>query len=147
MVPWFVSPMKSWNEEVGAFSPRNEASILELFFDLFFVGRRSNIRSYSTSNLTVFRVANLATFTSHHAITNMWNFWSYIAFFFILWTTWFHVVCFDSRFASDSVTERTFKAIHFCVFAAYALVGYKFQPISVDPEKDTPHWVSSQHSR
>lgn len=87
------------------------------------------------------RPANLATFTSHHAITNMWNFWSYVAFFFILWTTWFHVVCFDARFAADSVYERACKAVHFCVFAGFALVGYKFQPVAEDPEKSTPHWV------
>ncbi|KAF2688788.1 hypothetical protein K458DRAFT_243114, partial [Lentithecium fluviatile CBS 122367] len=120
--PWFVSPIKAWNEELGSFSPRHEASILELFFDLFFV-------------------ANLATFTQYHAITSMYNFWSYVAFFFVLWTTWFHVVCFDARFAADSVWERTCKALHFCVFAAFALVGYKFQPVAPDPEKSTPHWI------
>jgi hypothetical protein len=123
MVPWFVSPFKAWNENLGSFSPRHEASILELFFDLFFV-------------------ANLATFTQYHAITSMYNFWSYIAFFFVLWTTWFHISCFDARFAADSVWERTCKALHFCCFAAFALVGYKFQPVAPDPEKSTPHWVS-----
>jgi hypothetical protein len=124
MVPWFVSPIKAWNEHLGSFSPRHEASILELFFDLFFV-------------------ANLATFTQYHAITDSYNFWSYIAFFFVIWTTWFHVVCFDVRFAADSVWERTCKLLHFLCFAAFALVGYKFQPVARDPEKSTPHWVSN----
>ena len=126
MVPWFVSPIKAWNEKLGSFSPRHEASILELFFDLFFV-------------------ANLATFTQYHAITSRYNFWSYVAFFFVLWTTWFHVVCFDARFAADSVWERTCKLLHFLVFAAFALVGYKFQPVAPDPEKSTPHWVRYWH--
>lgn len=90
--------MKAWNEKSQSFSPRHEASTIELFFDLFFV-------------------ANLATFTQYHAIYNRDHFWSYIAFFAILWTTWFHIVCFDARFASDSVWERACKIVHFCTFA------------------------------
>jgi hypothetical protein len=85
--------------------------------------------------------ANLATFTSYHAITNRYNFWSYIAFFVVLWTSWFHVVCFDTRFAFDSVWERACKAVHFCSFAAFALVGYKFAPIAANVQSATPHWV------
>lgn len=37
-VPLFPSPMNGFNEEVGCFSPRHEASTIELFFDLWFVG-------------------------------------------------------------------------------------------------------------
>lgn len=38
-VPWFPSPMNGWNEETESFSPRHEASTIELFFDLWFVGQ------------------------------------------------------------------------------------------------------------
>jgi hypothetical protein len=86
--------------------------------------------------------ANLSTFTQYHAITNRYNFWSYVAFFMILWTSWFHVVCFDARFASDSVWERACKTVHFCAFAAFALVGYKYMPVSRDAQSETPYWVS-----
>ncbi|KAH7412119.1 bacterial low temperature requirement A protein-domain-containing protein [Phaeosphaeria sp. MPI-PUGE-AT-0046c] len=121
-VPWFPSPMDGWNDETESFAPRHEASTIELFFDLWFV-------------------ANLATFTQYHAITNRYNFWSYIAFFLVLWTSWFHVVCFDARFTSDSVWERACKIIHFCSFAAFALAGYKYMPFARDTDTATPHWI------
>ncbi|KAF2878210.1 hypothetical protein BDV95DRAFT_478666 [Massariosphaeria phaeospora] len=121
-IPWITSPMETWNEESDSFSPRHEASTLELFFDLFFV-------------------ANLATFTQYHAITNRYHFWSYIAFFILIWTTWFHVVCFDVRFVSDSVFERASKLVHFCTFAGFALVGYKFNPVAKNVQTATPHWI------
>jgi low temperature requirement protein LtrA len=90
--------MIAWDPETNAFSERHEASTLELFFDLFFV-------------------ANLATFTQYHAIIDRDTFWSYIAFFVILWMTWFHVVLFDARWAADCLWERICKVAHFCVFA------------------------------
>lgn len=121
-VPWFPSPMEGWNEELECFSPRHEASTIELFFDLWFV-------------------ANLAAFTQYHAITNRYSFWSYIAFFIVLWTSWFHVVCFDARFTSDSVWERACKTVHFIAFAAFALAGYKFMPIAPNVATATPHWI------
>ncbi|KAF2660786.1 hypothetical protein K491DRAFT_754309 [Lophiostoma macrostomum CBS 122681] len=117
-VSWIVSPMKTWDPKSRSFSPRHEASTIELFFDLFFV-------------------ANLATFTHNHAITNHQTFWSYVAFFIILWTTWFHVVCFDARFAFDSVWERACKVVHFSCFATFALVGYKFNLL----DDTVHHWV------
>ncbi|OAL02009.1 hypothetical protein IQ06DRAFT_346610 [Phaeosphaeriaceae sp. SRC1lsM3a] len=121
-VPWFPSPMDGWNHETKSFAPRHEASTIELFFDLWFV-------------------ANLATFTQYHAITNRYNFWSYIAFFMVLWTSWFHVVCFDARFTSDSVWERACKVVHFCSFAAFALARYKYMPLARDIQTATPHWI------
>jgi hypothetical protein len=59
----------------------------------------------------------------------------------IIWTSWFHIVCFDARFASDSVWERACKTVHFCTFAAFALVGYKYMPVAKDIQMETPHWV------
>ncbi|RAR02072.1 low temperature requirement a protein [Stemphylium lycopersici] len=121
-VPWFPSPMKGWDDNMKCFSPRHEASTIELFFDLWFV-------------------ANLALFTQYHAITNRYSFWSYIAFFIVLWSSWFHIVCFDARFTSDSVWERACKVIQFCSFAAFALAGYKFMPLAPDADTATPHWI------
>jgi hypothetical protein len=37
-VPWFPSPMDGWNDGTKSFAPRHEASTIELFFDLWFVG-------------------------------------------------------------------------------------------------------------
>src|SRR4051812_13282417 len=62
LVPWIASPMETWDAKLNTFSPRHEASTIELFFDPFFV-------------------ANLATFTQYHAITNRDTFGSYVAFF------------------------------------------------------------------
>ena len=51
-LPWIASPLKGLKgKEFKAFHVRHEASLLELFFDLFFV-------------------ANLATFTAVHEVTN-----------------------------------------------------------------------------
>ncbi|KAF2756861.1 hypothetical protein EJ05DRAFT_440491 [Pseudovirgaria hyperparasitica] len=112
--------MLRWNGETEAFSPRHEASTIELFFDLFFV-------------------ANLATFTDYHAITNWDNFGSYIAFFAILWVSWFQITTFDVRFAADSVWERGCKVVHCLYFISIMLVGYKAEPSFVDPK--IPDWV------
>jgi hypothetical protein len=102
---------------------------------LFFVGEYFLMGKPASRILTP--LANLATFTQYHAIRDRQTFWSYVAFFTILWTTWFHVVCFDARFAFDSVWERACKIVHFCIFATFALVGYKFNLLT-----DTVyHWV------
>jgi hypothetical protein len=129
--------MDGYNEVAEGFSPRHEASTIELFFDLWFVGTcLYRLDTPPAAMLTI--IANLAMFTQYHAITNRYNFWSYIAFFMILWTSWFHVVCFDARFASDSVWERACKSVHFCAFAAFALAGYKYMPVARDIQSATP---------
>jgi hypothetical protein len=133
--------MEGYNKEADCFSPRHEASTIELFFDLWFVGTYFAHLDTRCADILTTLAANLSTFTQYHAITNRYNFWSYVAFFMILWTSWFHVVCFDARFASDSVWERACKTVHFCAFAAFALVGYKYMPISKDAQSETPHWV------
>ncbi|KAF2840879.1 hypothetical protein M501DRAFT_1014873 [Patellaria atrata CBS 101060] len=112
-VSWISSPMKSWDESSSSFSQRHEASTIELFFDLFFV-------------------ANLSTFTIYHAIIDRSAFWSYVGFFIILWSTWFQIVLFDVRFATDSVWERGCKVVQFLVFIAIALVGYNFKVLDND---------------
>lgn len=73
-----------------------EASTIELFYDLFFV-------------------ANLTTITSVHYMVDLESVASYILFFIILWFTWFQTSLYDIRFSVDSFYERVIKAIHFLV--------------------------------
>jgi hypothetical protein len=65
---------------------------------------------------------------------------TYIAFFVILWATWFQVAKFDVRFASDSVFERVCKALQFGVMVGFAVVGPTFQTAW---ELDTPEAVAA----
>lgn len=73
------------------FQRHEEATTIELFYDLFFV-------------------ANLTTFTSLHKINDGKSLRSYAGFFSILWFTWCQVSLFDVRFVSDGLLERTAKA-------------------------------------
>ncbi|KAI5840824.1 bacterial low temperature requirement A protein-domain-containing protein [Morchella snyderi] len=90
-----------------------EATPIELFYDLFFV-------------------ANLTTVTSVQYITEWRNLSSYILFFIILWFTWLHVTLLDVRFSVDSVYERICKAMHFAVMAAFSSVSTDWDPFSPD---------------
>ncbi|KAI4234389.1 MAG: hypothetical protein LQ349_003827 [Xanthoria aureola] len=107
-------PQKSIYEQDGstpAFREREEASSIELFYDLFFV-------------------ANLTSFTTVHAIDDKETISSYIGFFAILWFTWLQVVMLDVRFGVDSLFERVAKLIHFAVMITFAIIGTKFDPSS-----------------
>ncbi|KAL8764642.1 MAG: hypothetical protein Q9194_006920, partial [Teloschistes cf. exilis] len=92
-----------------AFRQREEASSIELFYDLFFV-------------------ANLTSFTTVHAIDDAETITSYIGFFAILWFTWLQVVLYDIRFGVDSLFERLAKLLHFGVMVTFAVVGTRFNP-------------------
>ncbi|KAK4167042.1 bacterial low temperature requirement A protein-domain-containing protein [Cladorrhinum sp. PSN259] len=109
IVPWIRNPLQGVDKENLVFSPRHEASTLELFFDLFFV-------------------ANLATFTTYHGITDHSSLFAYMGFFAIIWATWFHTVLYDVRFENDSVYTRVCKTIIMIVFVGFALVGSDFAP-------------------
>ncbi|MCJ1380883.1 hypothetical protein MMC17_003992 [Xylographa soralifera] len=85
----------------------HESSVIQLFFDLFFV-------------------ANLTAFTSAHEINNPHALGTYIQFFFLLWGLWFQVAIFDVRFSNDSVFERLCKALQFGVMTGLAIVGPDF---------------------
>ncbi|KAK7192472.1 hypothetical protein PSPO01_01180 [Paraphaeosphaeria sporulosa] len=108
-VPWIENPLAGADHEHLVFSQRHEANTVELFFDLFFV-------------------ANLATFTTYHSITDGDYLVAYIGFFGILWSSWFQVTLHDVRFARDSLYERVCKTIQFIVFVGLALVGSSFNP-------------------
>lgn len=110
-MPWIESPLlgaEGAESDELVFHQRHEANTLELFFDLFFV-------------------ANLATFTAYHTITDVNALLAYIGFFAVLWSTWFQITLHDVRFARDSKYERLCKLGQMIVFVSFALVGSKFR--------------------
>ncbi|KZM18786.1 uncharacterized protein EKO05_0006488 [Ascochyta rabiei] len=107
--PFIESPLTGADQENLVFSQRHEANSVELFFDLFFV-------------------ANLATFTAYHSISDIDYLLAYIGFFGILWATWFQITLHDVRFARDSLYERICKTIQFITFVGLALAGSSFNP-------------------
>ncbi|RDW90955.1 hypothetical protein BP5796_02120 [Coleophoma crateriformis] len=84
-----------------------EATNIELFYDLFFV-------------------ANLTTFTDVHEINGSEALKAYAGFFCILWFLWCQVSLFDVRFVTDSILERLGKACQFGVMIGLAVVGPNF---------------------
>lgn len=109
--PLIESPLAGADHDSLVFSQRHEANSIELFFDLFFV-------------------ANLATFTAYHSITDGDYLLGYIGFFGILWSSWFQITLHDVRFARDSLYERVCKTVQFITFVGLALVGSQFNPAS-----------------
>lgn len=87
--------------ETPQFQRHEEATTIELFYDLFFV-------------------ANLTTFTSLHKINEPSALRSYSGFFCLLWFTWCQVSLFDVRFVADSILERIAKACQFGVMIGLA---------------------------
>src|SRR5690242_15636863 len=118
--PFIESPLTGADQENLVFSQRHEANSVELFF-----------------------VANLATFTAYHSISDIDYLLAYIGFFGILWATWFQITLHDVRFARDSIYERICKTIQFITFVGLALVGSSFNPIG----DKTNSKVSSQAHR
>ncbi|KAK9234927.1 hypothetical protein V1525DRAFT_458995 [Lipomyces kononenkoae] len=88
----------------------HETSVVQLFYDLFFV-------------------ANLSTFTSKHEITGVDELRSYLGFFIILWATWFQVAKYDVRFGNDSILERICKALQFGIMVGFAITGPEFSAV------------------
>jgi len=109
--PLIESPLAGADHSSLVFSQRHEANSVELFFDLFFV-------------------ANLATFTAYHSITDVDYLLGYVGFFGILWCSWFQITLHDVRFARDSLYERVCKTVQFITFVGLALVGTQFNPAS-----------------
>ncbi|KAF2432144.1 hypothetical protein EJ08DRAFT_659161 [Tothia fuscella] len=81
-----------------------EASTIELFYDLFFVG-------------------NLAYFAAMHQRVDAESILNYLKLFTLMWFTWLSTVLYDVRFAADSILNRVFKAVHFGVMAGFVFGG------------------------
>ncbi|KAH7336705.1 bacterial low temperature requirement A protein-domain-containing protein [Rhexocercosporidium sp. MPI-PUGE-AT-0058] len=106
----FVSPPVIFDEKGGfKYHHHEDATIIELFYDLFFVANLSNLTNYS-------KISDRASLTQ------------YIGWFSIIWATWFQVSMFDVRFGSDSLIYRLFKVIQFCVMIALAAESSNFAP-------------------
>ncbi|KAI9774455.1 MAG: hypothetical protein M1835_006039 [Candelina submexicana] len=112
-IPWIASPLKYADGENLHFYRHEDATTIELFFDLFFV-------------------ANLTTFTIVHEINDHKSLLSYIGFFAIIWGTWLQVALFDVRFALDSIFERVCKVIQLATMVGFASVGSQFAPEVID---------------
>ncbi|MCJ1280918.1 hypothetical protein MMC26_000236 [Xylographa opegraphella] len=106
-------PEQDGHPEEPVLKRAHESSTIQLFYDLFFV-------------------ANLTTFTALHEIDDAETLKSYIAFFAILWFTWFQVALFDVRFSNDSAFERLSKALQFGIMTGFAIVGPNFQLGAMD---------------
>jgi hypothetical protein len=87
---------------IPVFKKHNEASSIQLFYDLFFV-------------------ANLSICTTNHPVKDSASLLTYIGFFTLLWFTWFSTIIFDVRFAVDSWFTRLSKACSFGVMTAFAM--------------------------
>ncbi|KAH8701051.1 nineteen complex-related protein 2-domain-containing protein [Talaromyces proteolyticus] len=107
LIPWLASPLDENSGAVPRLRQRSDASPIELFYD-------------------VFLVANLATFSATHEITDIKAVWSYVGFVGIIWFTWLQVTLFDLRFSRDSIFERTCKVVQLCTMVGFASAGSRF---------------------
>jgi hypothetical protein len=94
-------------ETIPIFQKHDEASSIQLFYDLFFV-------------------ANLSSCTLNHKIDSLETLVSYVGFFTLLWFTWFTTIMFDVRFAIDSWFTRLSKACSLGIMTAFAISSVFF---------------------
>jgi Bacterial low temperature requirement A protein (LtrA) len=102
---------------IPVFKKHNEASSIQLFYDLFFV-------------------ANLSICTTNHPVKDSSSLSTYIGFFALLWFTWFSTIIFDVRFAIDSWFTRLSKAFSFGIMTAFAMSTVYFD---VEKEEQFGH--------
>ena len=51
-----------------------------------------------------------------------------MGFFTLMWFTWLQTSLFDVRFSTDSVINRTFKAVSFGIMTGFAVVSSQYEP-------------------
>ncbi|KAK7427441.1 hypothetical protein QQZ08_006047 [Neonectria magnoliae] len=91
------------------FQKHEDASLLELFFDLLFA-------------------ANYTVFSQTQGVNSHERFKAYVGYFSILWMTWLAVSLYDVRFVTDSIFERLARAVHLGVMIGFAVVAPNFKP-------------------
>ncbi|KAH6895770.1 hypothetical protein B0T10DRAFT_398044 [Thelonectria olida] len=91
------------------FQKHEDASLLELFFDLLFA-------------------ANYTVFSQTQGVNSHDRFKAYVGYFSILWMTWLVVSLYDVRFVTDSIFERIARAVHLGVMIGFAVVSPNFKP-------------------
>ncbi|KAM0581175.1 hypothetical protein ACHAQF_008989 [Verticillium nonalfalfae] len=116
LIPAVVKPWgyRYQAKEEPVFSRNNEATNLEVFYDLF--------------------LACLNLFNKNQQVTSLRGLVAYAGFFSLMWTTWFQTGCFDVRFITDSVFERCARAVHLGVLVGFAVVSPNFDPSEQDPQ-------------
>jgi low temperature requirement protein LtrA len=89
--------------EVPEFERHQEATAIEVFYDLFFA-------------------ANLTVFSEGQNITSPDKLATFVVYFSLLWFNWVLLGCFDVRFITDSMFERCARAVHFGVMVGFAVI-------------------------
>jgi hypothetical protein len=92
------------------FHRHKETTHIELFYDLFFV-------------------ANLTVFTYVHEVNNAITLTDYVAFYSLLWFTWYQVGLYDVRFSVDSLVDRVCKALQFGFVPCYSSTMFTLSPL------------------
>ncbi|PHH93401.1 hypothetical protein CDD83_3714 [Cordyceps sp. RAO-2017] len=95
--------------EMPRFVRREEPTLLEVFFDLFFA-------------------ANYNVFSDNQEVTSNARFKAYIGYFYLLWLTWLLVTLFDVRYVTDSIFNRMTRAVQLGVLVGFTVVAPKFNP-------------------
>ena len=130
--PYDTSPEKEQTEHQThpaldrelTFREREEASSIELFYDLFFVANLSSFTgTHDIDSATSMPVKSISV---RYILIRDIAVKSYIGFFALLWFNWLQVTLYDVRFGVDSVFERVCKALHLGVMIAFAVVGTQF---------------------
>ncbi|KAH7160951.1 hypothetical protein EDB81DRAFT_332783 [Dactylonectria macrodidyma] len=98
-----------FDHDTPQFQKHEDASLLELFFDLLFA-------------------ANYTVFSQTQGVNSPDRFRAYVGYFGILWITWLTVSLYDVRFVTDSIFERIARAVHLGVMIGFAVVAPNFKP-------------------
>ncbi|KAK2675654.1 Low temperature requirement A [Fusarium oxysporum f. sp. vasinfectum] len=98
-----------YEDDCPQFQKHEDASLLELFYDLFFA-------------------ANYTVFCETQGVNSHERFKAYVGYFSILWITWLTTSLYDVRFVTDSLFERAARGVHLGVMVGFAVVAPKFTP-------------------
>ncbi|KAF4994447.1 hypothetical protein FGRMN_5777 [Fusarium graminum] len=102
-----------YEDDCPQFQKHEDASLLELFYDLFFA-------------------ANYTVFCETQGVNSHERFKAYVGYFSILWITWLVTSLYDVRFVTDSLFERAARGVHLGVMVGFAVVAPKFTPHDQD---------------
>jgi len=97
------------------FEKHTEATNIEVFYDLFFA-------------------ANLSVFGEAQDINDQYKLLSFIAYFSLMWFNWALLGMYDVRFVTDSIFERTIRAVHFGVMVGFAVIVPNFNVNEQKPD-------------
>ncbi|KAM0225389.1 hypothetical protein ACHAPA_000753 [Fusarium lateritium] len=102
-----------YEDDCPQFLKHEDASLLELFYDLFFA-------------------ANYTVFCETQGVNSHERFKAYVGYFSVLWITWLTTSLYDVRFVTDSLFERAARGVHLGVMVGFAVVAPKFTPHDQD---------------